>query len=160
MGRTRRKGHYVARTADMICEYIAEGKTLQQALDKIGYVAPPIKYVWKWLENYPEFREKYERARKLQADQLADKMLELGQAVIQAPKAASAYKVATDVLKWHAEVRNRARFGSKAEDNTPKTMDPAKIRSEIARLEKELGIAETKVVPLRAVGGGEGNGSS
>lgn len=147
----RRSGHYVPRTANMICEQIAMGKSLKQALELIGYVAPRIQSVWRWLDEHPEFREKYDRARQMQADTLADEMLELREQVIKNPKAASAYKVSGDIIKWQAEVRNRGVYGAKGESAAKKPMDPAKIKAEIERLQKELGVAETKVQPIRAV---------
>lgn len=136
----------------MICEEIAQGKTLQQALDAIGYIAPTIKTVWKWLDAHPEFRERYDRARQMAADADADKIKELAQDVLKLPKQGSGhYKVAIDALRWQAEVRNRSKYGSKGEDSAKKPLDPAKIREEIARLQKELGVAENKVQPLHVV---------
>lgn len=148
----RRAGHYVPRTANMICEHIALGKTLQQALDAIGYVAPTIAAVWRWLDAHPEFRERYERARQMAADSDADKIKELAGDVLALPKKMpSNYKVAIDALKWQAEVRNRSKYGSKGDSDTKKPLDPAKIKEEIARLQKELGVAESKVQPIRVV---------
>lgn len=149
---TIRAGRYVARIADTICFHIASGKSLQQSLAAVGYLAPKIQTVWKWLELHPDFREKYERARQLQADTHADRMLELGEEAINKPSSAAAYRVAIDVLKWQAEVRNRGKYGAKAEDaGKNKVLDPAKLRAEIKRLEQELGVAENKVKPLKAV---------
>ena len=151
----KRAAHYTPRFANQLCEYIAEGLTLKQAIAKIGYLAPTIVTTFRWLDQYPEFREKYERARQLQADVHADDMLELGQVAVLAsennPKAAPGLKVAADILKWQAEVRNKVRYGKAIEENNKKPMDPAKIREEIKRLETELGIVEAKVVPLKAV---------
>ena len=147
----KRAAHYVVRIADQICEQIAIGKTLKQALAIVGYLAPNINAVYKWLDIHPEFREKYERARQLQADIHADDMLELGQEAIRDPKAAAGFKVAADILKWQAEVRNKVRYGKAIEENNKKALDPAKIREEIKRLEHELGIVEAKVVPLKVV---------
>lgn len=149
----RAKGHYVKRTGDLICEQIALGKTLQQALDKVGYLAPTIARFWRWLEDFPEFRDQYERARQLSADMNADRMQEIGEKVIDPGnvKAAAAYKVYIEVLKWNAEMRNAAKYGKNREVKGREPMDPAKMRKEIARLEKELGVLESKVVPLRKV---------
>jgi hypothetical protein len=148
----RRAAHYTARVAKDICQYIALGMTLQQALKEIGYLAPTPAAVWRWMDEHADFREMYERARQLQADQYADKMLEMGQEVIDRPSNAAAYRVAIDVLKWQAEVRNRAKYGSKVDESGKnKPLDPAKLRTEIKRLEQELGVAESKVVPMKAV---------
>ena len=146
-----KRGGYVKRTGDLICEQIAIGKTLQQALDVVGYLAPSIPSFWKWLSEHPEFREKYDKARQMAADMLADKLQELGEEVIKNPRAAPAYQVAIRQLQWSAEVRNPAKYGKNKESKQTKTMDPGKLRQEIKRLEKELGVAESKVVPLKVV---------
>lgn len=151
MPRGVKRGHYIKRTGDLICEQIALGKTLQQALDHVGYLAPSPARFWVWLENHPEFREQYERARQLAADMHADKVQELAEQVLRDPKASGAYKVAADIWRWQAEVRNSGKYGKRIEPKRSKPMDPAKLREEIKRLEKELGVAESKVVPLKVV---------
>jgi hypothetical protein len=149
---TKRAAHYATRIAKEICKHIALGLTLAEALAKVGYLAPTEPTVWRWLDEHADFREMYERARQMQADSHADRMLEMSREVIKAPSAATAYRVAIDVLKWQAEVRNRQKYGVKGEDDKgKKPMDPAKLRSEIKRLEAELGVAESKVVPLKDV---------
>lgn len=148
----KRAAHYTNRIANDICEHIVHGHTLQEALDKIGFLAPTIVTVYKWLELYPEFREKYERARQLQADIHADRMLEMSRDVLREPRASTAYRVAVDILKWQAEVRNKGKYGKAIEEaGKNKPLDPAKLRSEIKRLEQELGVAESKVKPLKVV---------
>ncbi|HEX7765412.1 MAG TPA: hypothetical protein VF443_01780 [Nitrospira sp.] len=151
----RRVGHYVKRTGDLICEYIATGSTLDEALEKVGYLAPSKKMFWRWLEQHESFRQQYDRARQMQADQLADDHLALSRKVLmldgkQAPK----FKVAADILKWQAETRNRGKYGSKAEAPRSKDLNPEEIKAEIKRLEKELGVNQDvpkNVVPLHGV---------
>ncbi len=148
----KRAAHYTQRIANDICEYIVEGMTLQEALNKVGFLAPSITTVFRWLELYPEFRERYERARQLQADSHADRMLEMARTVIANPQTATAHRVAVDILKWQAEVRNKGKYGKAIDEaGRNKPLDPAKLRSEIKRLEQELGVAESKVKPLKAV---------
>lgn len=151
-----RRAHYAPRIADQICEHIALGSTLQEALEKVGYLAPSLKQCWAWLDAHEDFREKYDRARQLQADTDADHMRVLTREVITKPGAAAAYRVAIEALKWQAEVRNRTKYGKTDNDSGKKTpMDPTKIRSEIKRLEAELGVVESakdgKKPPLKAV---------
>jgi hypothetical protein len=150
---TKRAAHYATRIAKDICKYIAMGKTLEEALEEVGYLAPTMPTVWRWLDEYPEFRDMYERARTLQADVHADQMLKLSREVMTKPTAAAAYRVAIDVLKWQAEVRNRNKYSTKGSEEQKRPMDANKIRAEIARLEKELGVAQSKVAPLKAVAG-------
>lgn len=152
---TKRAAHYAIRIAKDICRHIALGKTLQQSLDAVGYLAPTMPTVWRWLDEHQDFREMYERARMLQADVHADRMLEMSKEVIERPSAAAAFRVATDILKWQAETRNRAKYGSKSDEaGKNKTLNPAELRKEIKRLEGELGVAESekaKIVPLKSV---------
>lgn len=148
-----KRGRYVKRSGDIICEQIALGHTLKYAIETLGYLAPSIPQFWKWIDNYPEFREQYERARQLAADVQADKVLELSQEVLEKPRNANAFKVAIDVLKWQAEVRNTERYGKRQAIQVKREkLDPAKLRAEIKRLESELGVAEKKVTPLKSVG--------
>lgn len=148
----KRAAHYTTRVAKDICTQIATGHTLAEALAIVGYLAPTMVTVWRWLDEYPEFREMYERARSLQADLHADRMLEISREVIGKPSAAAAYRVATDILKWQAEVRNKTRYGKAIDESGKgKVMDPTKLRAEIKRLEAELGVAESKVVPLKVL---------
>lgn len=124
---------------------IALGKTLEEALKTIGYLAPTVTQVWKWLDVHENFREKYDRARQLQADMLADRTLKFVDDVLEDPKSAAAYKVATDILRWHAAVRNRKVYHPMDNDNAKQApLDAKKIKEEIKRLEKELGVQEAK----------------
>lgn len=84
-------------------------------------------------------------------------MRELGREIVSRPTAAAAYRVAVDVLKWQAEMRNRAKYGSRVEDSKAREpMNPTKLRAEIKRLETELGIAEAeqKLKPFTVFNGG------
>lgn len=134
-----RKAHYTTRIAKRLCEHIALGATLQQALQKEP-LGPSVPVFWRWLDEYPEFREMYERARILQADLMADTIMTMAENVLKQPKFAPAYKVASDILKWQAEIRNPARYGQKVQVEHKATLDPAKLKGEIHQLEKELGL--------------------
>lgn len=148
----KRAAHYNTRIAREICEGIARGLSLEEVLREVGFLAPTVVTVYRWLEIYPDFREKYERARQLQADIQADKMLEMSRDVLKDPRAATAYRVAVDILKWQAAVRNPGKYGKTLDESGKnKPLDPAKLRAEIKRLEQELGVAESKVKPLKAV---------
>lgn len=134
-----RKAKYSTRVAKRICEHIALGDTLHEALDKEP-LAPSVPTFWRWLDEYPEFGAMYERARQLQTDLHADSIMAMAKAVLKQPKFAPAYKVASDILKWHAEVKYPARYGTKVQVEHRATLDPAKLKREIAQLEKEMGL--------------------
>ncbi len=136
---------YTLRMADKICEFIALGQTIKQALINAGPLAPTLNLFWKWLEEHGEFRERYDRARLMQADIHADTMLEMASDAITEPNKASAYKVASDILKWQAAMRNPKLYGDKVQHEMKSApMDANKLKSEIANLEKELGV-ENKI---------------
>lgn len=142
---TKRAAHYTRRIAGEICNFIALGNSLEQALHKVGYLAPSMPMVWKWLDEHEEFREKYNRARTLQADRLADKTLEMVKDILADPRNVSAYRLAIDVFQYHAAVRNPKVYNkANALEGKPQPLDPTKIRAEIKRLEKELGVMEKK----------------
>jgi hypothetical protein len=142
---SKRRAHYVVRIADQICEQIALGHSMKDALAAVGVLAPALPVVWRWLSEYPEFKEKYDRARQMQADIHADKMLEMADEALRIPSKAAAIRVAADILKWQAEIRNPQKYGSKVQHEVVKSvMKPEDLKKEIAALEAELGI---KAVP-------------
>lgn len=140
-----RRAHYTTRIAKRICEHIALGATVKEALEKEP-LGPTVPQFWRWLDEYPEFHAMYDRARKLQADLAADTIMSMAKEVLRQPKFAPAYKVAADILKWHAEVTNPARFSPKLQIEHKQTpLDPGKLRSEIQQLERELGLLGNEV---------------
>lgn len=142
---TKRKSHYTPRVADDICTKIALGKTLKQALAEIGILAPGVETVWSWQDTMPDFAAKMERARQFSADGHADMMLEMADEALRNPSKAAAIRVASDILKWQAEIRNQKKYGTKVQHEIPaKALSPAELRAEIRALEAELGV---KAVP-------------
>lgn len=156
---TRRAAHYTARIANDICMHVALGCTLEEALKKVGYLAPSMPVLWRWISEHDDFRVKLEQARQLQADTLADKTLSYVELVLKDPKAAPAYALAVQILKWHAEIRKPDTYAKGQIEGKRKTpLDPKKIKEEIKRLEKELGVQERgqqdksgKVVSLKSM---------
>ena len=140
---SKRRAHYCVRVANDICEQIALGKSLEKALEIVGPLAPRMPTFWRWLDEYPEFLEKYQRARQMQADMHADRMLDMAQEVILAPSKATAIRVAADILKWQAEIRNSKVYGSKVVHEHKQLVKPEEVKKEIARLEAEFGIRAT-----------------
>jgi len=99
---------------------------------------------WRWLDEYPKFLEQYLRARQMQADIHADCMLDMATDVLETPTKAAAVRVAVDILKWQAEIRNPKIYGTKVQhEHKPAAMKPEDLKKEIARLENELGVKAT-----------------
>ena len=137
---SKRRAHYCVRIANSICEHIALGNSLRQALEKTGPLAPAMATLWRWLDEFPEFRVKYERARQMQGDMLADEMLEMAQEVIKRPALASAIRVAADILQWQAGIRDSKYNSKTVRQETKAIMPPEELRKEIKRLEAEIGV--------------------
>lgn len=74
-----RSSEYTEEIGDMICEALSTEvvalKTLCQRED-----FPSQSVVYKWLNIYPSFVEKYTRAREAQADLMAEQILEIADA--------------------------------------------------------------------------------
>lgn len=140
----KRRVVYSRIAAEAICQRIAEGEPLQQ-ICALPYMPTPGQALG-WLRHHEDFRQMYEEARILQADFLADKMLGLAQAALDAdPKQAQKFQVAAGILAKQAEWRAPRRFGSKVQLDiveTPKT--PNEVREEIKRLQSELGVPEPR----------------
>lgn len=137
---SKRRAHYTVRIADRLCEHIALGATIKEALTKEP-LGPDLKMLWRWIAEYPEFREKFERAFQMQANAHADRILEMSAEVLAHPSKAAAYRVASDILWRLAEIRDPKKYGQKVQHELKAPpLKPDDLRSEIKRLEEELGV--------------------
>jgi hypothetical protein len=83
-------------------------KSLRQICRDSGM--PTISTVMEWLKDYPEFSERYARARELRKDALVDRMLSLAAKAKseaygepgtgEAGAKVAAYKIEIDTIKW------------------------------------------------------------
>ena len=151
--RPKRAAHYTVRIAKRICEHIAMGETIKKAL-AMEPLGPSLRLFWRWMDEFPEFKEQYERALQFQANMHADRILEMATDVVATPSKAGAYKVASDILKWCAEIRDPKKYGQKVQHELKAPPLKAEdLKNEIKRLEEELGItpdATTKQEPNKA----------
>lgn len=79
-----RPSSYSVKVADMICERLADGKSLNSicASDDMPHKAT----VFRWLSSHDEFRDQYARAREAQADVLFDEILDIANTPIEGTK--------------------------------------------------------------------------
>lgn len=61
--------------ADAICERLAAGESLVRICAGDGF--PSETTVYRWLQTNPAFRDKYAQAREVQAERMADEILEI-----------------------------------------------------------------------------------
>jgi len=66
---------YTPELAESICERIANGETLASIVDDDG--SPKNTTIHRWLEEKPDFRAAYERARVIQAELEFDRLKEM-----------------------------------------------------------------------------------
>ena len=69
-----RPSGYSVDVADTICQEIMTGKSLREICAREDM--PGASTVYSWLREHPEFQEAYVQAREVQADVLADEIIE------------------------------------------------------------------------------------
>ena len=75
MSERGRPSTYTPELADLICEQIADGKSLRSICAAEGM--PSKTAVFHWLAAIPAFRDQYAMAREAQADSMADDILDI-----------------------------------------------------------------------------------
>lgn len=109
---------YTPGLALKVCEHIADGMNLKEALALPGM---PTRNTWyRWLMVYPELDKAYQAARELSAQAFEDDMLEITQKLKDPDQAVSdlmlkRYQTALQQLRWSAERRDPRHFGEKKE---------------------------------------------
>jgi hypothetical protein len=123
-----RMGHpttYSEIMTDSICEQLAEGRSLVRICGAPGY--PSRSTVFHWLEEYPFFRDKYARARDLQAERYAAEIIELADTPVESRKvvikegseeitivdAVERTRLRIDARKWYASKLAPKKYGDK-----------------------------------------------
>lgn len=75
MAKTGRPTTYTPKTAEAICERIANGESLRAICEGEGM--PDKATVFRWLAVHQAFRDQYARAREMQADAIFDEVLDI-----------------------------------------------------------------------------------
>lgn len=123
--RTGRPPGYSPEIADKICALLASGNIgLEKLCQDPANELPPPSTVWSWLNKYPDFLEKYVRARERQTELEYDSMKEVASAPLVDengyplnPQAAMAEvqrrKLEVDVMKFRLVKLQPKRFGER-----------------------------------------------
>ncbi len=92
-----RPSGYNEEVAMRVCELIAHGQPLSPIfLQKEGLPSP--RTIFRWLEEHEPFRQRYARAREIQATIFADEILTIADTCEDPNKA----RLQVDARKWHA----------------------------------------------------------
>jgi hypothetical protein len=104
-----------------IAKLIANGVSIEDSTLNGAVLAPGIASrigihpgtFYDWQQQHPDFAEDIARARKESAHRIADRMLALADAALREPALANSVRVAADILKWQAQVRNPGTYGER-----------------------------------------------
>lgn len=114
--------------ADLICEWIAEGKSLASYCrdNKVRYGS-----VTEWLNEDEQFAANYTRAREDSADADADKINDIAGKVERGEMDPNAARVAIDAYKWSSGKRKPKKYGDKQEVTHNVTEEMAAVMQRI-----------------------------
>lgn len=163
VGRPRGIDGYSAGLADLICDRLARGESLMAICAEDGM--PSQSMVYRWLDKYLNFREKYAHARALQCDTMADEAIQITRN--GSAEMANANRVRLDAIKWFTSKVAPKKYGDmsvvKHEGDFNVNMDirkqpEADIRAQIAAMAARIGAAgATDVVDESEGEGGDGD---
>lgn len=105
--KTGRPSGYSEEVAGAICMEIMAGKSLRTIC--AGEDMPSASTVYAWLVQYPEFSAQYAHAREVQADALADEILEIADSETDPNRA----RVMIDARKWLAGKLRPKKYGDR-----------------------------------------------
>lgn len=115
-----RMTEYSPEIADAICELIAEGKSIR-TICKVDEM-PAMSTIFKWLSEQSKFSEQYARAKEVQAECLADELVEIADDIsndvtgeLEMPNAVAVQraKLRVDTRKWIASKLLAKKYGDK-----------------------------------------------
>ena len=95
-----RPSSYMPEVAEDICKLLMEGESLRKICKRPSL--PAISTVMEWLQRHEEFREQYAHAREVQAELLAEDIINLSDAVIEDGAAVAKARLQVDARKWYA----------------------------------------------------------
>ena len=123
-----RPSSYSEVVANNICDEIASGKSLLSICDQSGF--PSTVTIYRWLDTHEEFRNKYARARELQAEHYAAEVISLADRPVIAEKVTikpngdeervigdntERTRLQIDARKWYASKLAPKKYGDKVQ---------------------------------------------
>lgn len=90
---------------------VALGKVIKKGIASRLKVHPAT--IYRWQRAVPAFGEDIARARGEASHRIADRQLALADVALSDPVLANACRVAADILRWQAEIRNPHDYGEK-----------------------------------------------
>ncbi|WP_052359994.1 hypothetical protein [Solidesulfovibrio alcoholivorans] len=109
VAKTGRPSGYSEEVVGTICQEIMAGKSLRTICAMEGM--PAASTVYAWLGQYQGFQDMYAHAREVQADMLADEILEIADSDLDPNRA----RVMIDARKWLAGKLRPKKYGDRVE---------------------------------------------
>ncbi len=103
-----RPSSYSEDIADRICAELANGAGLRDICEPAGMPAPST--IYRWLSEFPEFQERYARARERQADTYADEIVGISDNENGDPQRD---RLRIDARKWVASKLRPKKYGER-----------------------------------------------
>ena len=122
---------YTEALADELCSRIALGNSLKRITEMDDM--PSASAVYNWLGRYPEFVDKYAKAKADSADSRADQVEEIAEKVLTGEYEPQQARVAIDAFKWTSGKHKPKKYGDRQHvDHTSSdgTMSPNKLSDE------------------------------
>lgn len=133
--------------ADAICDQLIIGRSLLQITADPDF--PGESTVYQWLNKFPNFAEKYARARELQADHYSAEIITLADTPVEARKvtikpdgseeivigdAVERTRLQIDARKWYASKLAPKKYGDRVhQEHTGADNGPIQVISSIPR---------------------------
>lgn len=92
--------------AEQICAHISAGMSLHSVSQQEGM--PGVSTMFEWFAREPRFAEMYARAKSVQADMLAEQMLEIADDMADDP---NSRRIRVDTRKWLAAKLRPRKYG-------------------------------------------------
>lgn len=111
MARKGRPTLYNEALANEICERVAACEAVHQFAGKDG--VPSETAIYEWLSKYPDFAEKYTRARERQADRMVAECRDIADEPVDKMGAVERARLRVSVRQWGAERMAPKRYGAR-----------------------------------------------
>jgi transposase-like protein len=92
---------------DHVCALVAEGHTISKIARMEGL--PPLNTLYRWRREHPEFREELKEARKMRAEIMHDKVLELADTTEK--ETVMEDRLKKEIYQWGAEKGDPDEYG-------------------------------------------------
>jgi len=143
-----RPSEFKQSTADAICLRLSDGQSLRSICSSA--TMPNRTTVFRWIEENPDFRNQYVRAREAQADVLAEEVVQIADTILPAVKktvkgsgkkrtteethgdAVERSRLMMDARKWYAAKLAPKKYGEKLQLGGAPDLPPIQAKHELS----------------------------